>query len=291
LTGFTRLTDYSSPTNSYVRFLNTQGYHTEGFTAVPGWFYDRAAVSRHLGFTKYYFLDDFENSSQEDSFFFPTVRALYDARDRERPYFSFNLSAQNHAPFYDWYTKEPHLIAQGQLSETAFNILNNYLHGLYDTTLRLEHFIDGLRNDPDPVVVLVCGDHMSWLGNSYLVYDELGINIDRRTAEGFFNYYSTPYFIWANDAAKSVLGNDFTGYGGSFSSCFLMGELFSHISWEGDGYMQILREFKETSALIHAPSGLFLENGRLTYELSPPAAESFQRLRKAEYFRLQNFES
>ncbi|MCL2851518.1 MAG: sulfatase-like hydrolase/transferase [Defluviitaleaceae bacterium] len=305
LTGYTRLTrfgpavidywrylgaeHYSSAVNSYVHYLNSQGFHTEGYTAAAGWFYDRAAVNRHLGFAEYFFLEDFENSDQTDEFFFDTVMALYQARDRGTPYFSFNLSAQNHGPYDSADTTEPHKIARGDLSFEAFNILNNYLTGIYDTTWRLESFINQLRYDPDPVVVLVAGDHTPWMGNDGFVYAELGINVDETTPEGFLNLYSTPYFIWANYAARAVIGNDTSGYGGSFSPSFLMGKLFGVIGWDGEAYMQALAELKTQVSVISAPTGMFREHGVLTPALSPEAQASYNRLRMMEFYRLHNF--
>jgi phosphoglycerol transferase MdoB-like AlkP superfamily enzyme len=289
LTGFTRLTEYSSDVNSFVRYLNARGYHTEGFTAAEGWFYDRRSVNQYLGFAGYFFLEDYPDGNQSDEFFFSTVMELYNGRDRDKPYFSFNLSAQNHGPYPDSFAREPHMIKQGGMSIEAFNILNNYLHGIQDTTLRVERFIDGLRNDPDPVVVLVCGDHLPWLGNSNLAYMELGINIDWRTEEGLLNCFSTPYFIWANDAAKAVLESDFVGDGGSFSPFLLMGELFSYSGLEGDGYMRFLREFKAHVDVIQRRALLFRENGVFTSELSPEVDAMFQTLRWMEHYRLHSY--
>ena len=305
LTGYTRLINmgpgtinyfrylfsehFSSSVNSYVHYLNSQGYHTEGYTAVAGWFYDRAAVNRHLGFTKYYFLEHFQDSDQSDEFFFATIKALYEERDKNVPYFSFNLTAQNHGPYDITGTWEPYIIAQGELSDEAFFMLNNYLHGVFDTTWRLAEFIEWLREDPEPVVVVVVGDHMPWMGSDSFVYAQLGINADVNTEEGFLNYFSTPYFIWANDAAREVLENDFVGYGGSFSPSFLMGEVFNQISWTGDSYMQALRELKQTIDVISAPTGMFRENGILSPTLSPYAQEKYNALRQMEFYRLHNF--
>jgi len=305
LTGYTRLTNFgpaavnyfrylfsehfSSSVNSYVHYLNSQGFHTEGFTAVAGWFYDRASVNRNLGFTDYFFLEHFEDSDQSDEFFFSTVKALYEGRDRSIPYFSFNLSAQNHGPYDITGTWEPHMIERGELSDVAFYILNNYLQGIYDTTHRLAGFIDWLRYDPYPVVVVVTSDHMPWMGSDDFVYAELGINVDVSTEEGFLNFFSTPYFIWANYSARELLGNEFSGHGDSFSPCFLMGEVFRLISWEGDGYMQALRELRSVIDVISAPTGMFRENGVLTPVLSPEAAALYNRFRHIEHYRLHNF--
>jgi len=290
LTGNTILTNIDSALNSHVRYMNAQGYHTEGFTAVAGWFYDRKPINAHLGFSEHYFLEDIYGSNQYDYFFFRTVMEKYEARDKSIPYFSFNLSAQNHGPYPSTWTRELHVISQRGLSTEGFNILNNYLYGISRTTEHLRDFIDGLRDDPDPVVVLVCGDHMPWLGNNDFIYTELGINLDRSTEEGFYNYYSTPYFIWANDAAKEVLGRDFTGEGRSFSPGFLMGELFRLCSWDGDGYIQAQQELQTYVDVIHEPAGMFRENGVLTTELSPAASEAYERFRKIEFFRLRNFD-
>jgi len=305
LTGYTRLTrfgpasvnyfrylfseHFSSSVNSYVHYLNSQGYHTEGFASVSGWFYERASVNRYLGFTDYYFLEDHENSNQTDEFFFSAVRSLYETRDRNTPYCSFNLSAQNHGPYDITGTFEPHMIEQGDLTPQAFYILNNYLQGIHDTTQRLVSFIDELRHDPEPVVVLIAGDHMPWMGNDGFVFSELGINVDQSTEEGFLNFYSTPYLIWANDSAKAVLENDFTGQGGSFSPSFLMGELFMLCSWEGDSNMQSLRELQTRIDVISAPTGMFRENGAFTPSLTGEGTAAYNRHRIIEFYRLHNF--
>ena len=285
LTGNTRLTNYNAPVNSYVRFLNDQGYHTEGFTAVAGWFYDRAAVNRNLGFSQHYFLEDYENSSQEDSFFFDVVKDLYETRDRGRPYFSFNVSAQNHSPYPYWEMFGPEMFEQGGLDTELYNSVSNYLTGIQDTTQRLERFIDSLRDDPEPVAVIVFGDHMPMFGSVVSTYYELGINFDRSTEEGFYNFYSTPYLIWANNAARAAVSNDFIGGGGSFSPGFLMGELFSQLAWDGEGYMKALNELKAYVDVINTPSGVFRENGVLTLKLSPQASAVLNRHRIIEFYR------
>ena len=289
LTGNTMLTNYSSPTNSYVSYLSSQGYLTEGLHSGDEWFYDRQSVNANLGFERYFFLEDFEGGNRSDSFFIPQVLSMYRSRDASIPYFSFNLSYQNHGAYTSTWTQEPYVIARGDLSDESYNILNNYLSGVFDTGKRVEGFIEALRSDNEPVVVLFFGDHMPWLGNANTVYHELGINIDMSTDEGIYNYYSTPYVIWANDVAKQVLGNAFTGNGGTLSPGFLMGELFDLCSWEGDGYMQALRGLRPQVDIISTPTGLFRENGVLTPHLSPSGEEALRRLKMIELYRLNNY--
>ena len=290
LTGNLHLVPVNRQMNSFVHFLRNQGFFTEGLHVGDMWFYDRRPVNANLGFTEYFFLDDFpEDGSRYDAFFLPTVLDMYMSRDRSVPYFSFNVSYQNHGAYESAWTTEPHFIAQGDLSDEAFHILNNYLTGIYDTTWRLEEFIDRLRHDSYPVVVLLYGDHMPWLGNGHFVYHELGINIDAMTPEGFLNYFSTPYLIWANYAAREQVGHDFRGEGGCFSPAFLMGKLFDLLFWEGEAYMQALRELKRTIDIINPNLGVFREHGHITRELSDNALEQYRRLRAMEIYRRSNF--
>ena len=92
------------------------------------------------------------------------------------------------------------------------------------------------------VGLFLYADHKPWMGDSAVFYRELGVNLDVTTEEGFRNYYSTWYLFWANDAAKEILGWDFTGRGPDLSPCFLMDHLFQKLGWTGSDYMQAQRE-------------------------------------------------
>ncbi|MDR1590191.1 MAG: LTA synthase family protein [Oscillospiraceae bacterium] len=290
LTGYTSMDTYSEPTDSYLYYLKEQGYATEGFHPGDRWFYDREEIHEYLGFDDYYFIDSFEDGDPSDAYFFDKVTRLYESRDRSRPYFSHNLSIQNHGAYYDTETMNGIYIERGELTEPAFNILNNYLAGIYDTTRRLEGFIDGYRDSADPVVILIYGDHKPWLGNSESVYAELGIDLDPTTEEGFYNRYTTPYIIWANDAAKAALGNDFTGDGGDFSPCFLMNKLFDLCSWGGDRYMKAANALRAYTDVVNTPTGYFRPGGgALTDTLSGDAARFYSNFRIIEYRRASAF--
>ena len=285
LTGNTKMNKYSSNTNSYIWYLKSQGYFSEGLHAGDGWFYDRVAINKYLGMDEYHFLDEYPNGNRTDEFFFSEVRNLYDSRDKSRPYFSYSLSYQNHGAYDDQETVETAYINRGDLTEGSYNILNNYLSGICDTTERIESFINSFRDDPEPVVIVIFGDHMPWLGNFEAVYKELDVECSLTSVESFYNMYSTPYIIWANDAAKAATGGSFTGDGGSFSPCFLMNELFECLNWEGDGYMKAANELRERVDVINSATGLFRENGELTLTLSEEGKSMYDKLKKIEYFR------
>ena len=285
LTGYTKMNNYSSNTSSYVWYLKNQGYFAEGLHAGDSWFYDRVAVNKYLGMDEYHFLDEYPNGNRTDEFFFSEVKNLYDSRDREKPYFGYSLSYQNHGAYDDTETVETAYINRGELTESSYNILNNYLSGICDTTERIERFIDSFRENPEPVVIVFFGDHMPWLGNFESVYEELGIECSLTNEESFYNMYSTPYIIWANDAAKNVSGGNFTGDGGTFSPCFLMNKIFECLKWEGNSYMKAANELKERIDVINSATGLFREDGRLTLTLSEEGQSMYSKFKKLEYFR------
>lgn len=285
LTGYTHLGDYRQGTESYVRYLRDQGYYTEGLHAGDAWFYDRQSVNKNLGFHRYFFLEDFEGSTRWDTFFFPTVMQLYEERDPDVPYFSYNLSYQNHGAYENTCIMGGEYVAQGDMSDESYCILNNYLDGIYDTTERIADFVDFFAARPEPVVLVIFGDHMPWLGNFDSVYHDLGINIDIATPQGLYNYYSTPFFIWANDAAKAVTGSDFKGSGGTISPCFLMNKVFALCGFGGDSYMQAANALLEHIEVIHTPTGLFQEKGVLTNVLSPEAEAAYKKFLILEYYR------
>ena len=101
LTGYSQQDNFSKNTNSFVWYLKDQGYYTEGLHNGEDWFYDRDDINRRLGFENYYFLQSFEYSNRTDAFFFKTLREMYDSRDENVPYFSYNLTYQNHGAYDD----------------------------------------------------------------------------------------------------------------------------------------------------------------------------------------------
>lgn len=254
LTGFSRLDNYRRDVNSYVRYFNSQGYYTDGGHPSDGWFYNRQNVNSYLGFQNYrfkenYFLSAYSTDGAmrlDSNFLTEDVFMQYEnaKKNGNLPYFSFNVTYQGHGPYATnskvWGTDENPLFETDSpnVSEQSKNIVNNYLGSVKDTSWRLLQLVNNIKEDEEPIVLIFFGDHMPWLGDGNSAYNELGVNLDVSTYEGFMNYYSTEYVIVANDAAKEVLGNDFKGEGPTTSPCFLMNVLFNQLGWKGDAYMQ-----------------------------------------------------
>ena len=297
LTGSSLPGDFRTDTASYVRYFSAQGYETVYRHPGYGWFYNRRNVNRYLGFDGSVFTEDGFGElvdprsapHRSDKQLFDFLLGELSARTADQPpLFSFSVTYQNHGPYDDQSSGGIRPLspeATGWSAESC-NILNNYLDGVSDTLTELSRFVDALERLDRPVVLVLFGDHKPWLGNDAAVYKELGVDLSAATTEGFYNYYSAPYFIWANSAAKAVLDRDFTGRGGDFSPCFLMTELFDLCGWEGPGFLRLSRGMRALTPLLHEQD-LFIEDGALTDSLSPEAQAYFLRYRAADYRRMQ----
>ncbi len=301
LTGLTKLPKFYENTNSYAWYLKEQGYVTGGSHPCFSWYYNRANINPRLGFDDYLFIENHYDRFRED---FPTydnealpemLRLYREAAAGEDPVFHFNVTYQGHGPYYtysvpygDWYWKGDELYS-GLSEQTPF-IMNNYLWSVMDTAQWMQMFLNELRNEEEPVVVMFYGDHKPWLGDYESVYHELGVNLDVTTRDGVENYYGTEYVIWANEAAKKCIGNDFKGEGPTVGAAFLMNELFSLLGWKGDSHMQmteaVRRELQTVSSV-----GYYLSHDELLFEddLTAEQRALLEEMRWAQYYRQKNF--
>ncbi len=297
LTGYCYHGEFTEPVDSYVRYFDDQGYETVFQHPGYSWFYDRRAVNAYLGFDRSVFTEDgFGELVDPKLAPYRSDAVLYDylldSLDRrtasDAPLFSFSVTYQNHGPYgtadFDGAAVTPR--ETGWSKETC-GILSHYLYGIDDSIQELRRFVDELDRRKTPVVAVFFGDHKPWLGNEKSVYDELGVNMDMSTEEGFRNVHSTPYLIYANRAAKRVLGRGFTGDGGDISPCLLMEELFDSCGWEGPRFLQLQRDVRErVSPLLHV-RGMFLVDGEFLPkdELPRPLLNFYLTYRDAEVWR------
>ncbi len=284
---------------SFVWYLRNQGYRTVGGHPYYS-FYGREYTNVYLGFEDYRFCSTYDGypdieqlspgRNYSDCFFFDSILEQYRLLTEEgENVFSFNVTMQGHGP----YSTEEYLFGDSwfrneECSESTRCILNNYLGSLADTQAWLEPFLEALREDPRPVAVVLYGDHKPWLGDDSSAVTDLGIAYSSSDEEGFLNYYTTDYILWANDAARERTGNDFTGEGPMISTCYLFPLLFENLGWDGCGFCNYLLDRIDTLNVITS-NGIYYEGsvfrtGKET--LSDASAEALRRADAVQYFRL-----
>lgn len=288
LTGYYNHPKYYKKTDSFVWYLKEQGYRTEGMHPITGSFYNRKNINEYLGFDYFEHLDNRYNEVPVDylrdiDFFDYIIEGYENNKANNQPYFNFSVTYQNHGPYASFpLTDEEYLKWDPTYDEETYNIVNNYLWGINQTDKALKKLFDYYRNEEEPTVIIVFGDHNPWLGPEDAGYSMMNINLDLGTVEGYKNYYQTPYLIWGNDSAKSRLNNDLVGEGNTISPNYLMAELFQHLGWKGNQYMQYLMDMKEKFDVINPL--FFKENGEYTKVLSLENQELWKEFLIVEYY-------
>lgn len=292
LTGYEFQPSYTKNTNSYVRYFASEGYRVEGSHTGNDWFYNRKNVNKYLGFDNYYFAEDtyFDLSGgsycADNDILVPNIISLWqqNAEGAGDPYFSFNVTFQGHGPYdteYSLFDRE--YVANTGFSNETYTMLNNYLDTVRRSGEEFAKALETLRASDRPVLLVMFGDHMPWMGDGNSGYKELGISLELSDEDGFCNYYCTPYYIWANDAAKAVLGDSFGGSGDHIGPYYLMNKVFSLCGWTGNAYMQFMDDCMQTLPVVHSSGACFTQNG-LTYVLDEQEEDVLHRLRTVQYY-------
>ena len=299
LTGLSDLPSFRKYTNSYVWYLREQGYVVDGGHPSHSWFYERKNANVFLGFQNYNFDDDYYfdkygyHIADNYCLFDDVYDNFFDHVENGEKAFSFYITYEGHGPYDDTIRYFENDFPKGFIkdkgySKESLNIANNYFYIVYNTNKWLNRLASRLNESPEPVALVLFGDHMPWMGNNNSVYEELGINLDLSTEEGFFNYYETPYIIWANDAAREICGDGFRGDGGKIGPYFLMNRVFSLIGWKGDEYMQYMTAAEKPFTALHG-SGYTICGGKLTKELSDAENELLKQIKFVQYYRKNKF--
>ena len=287
---------YIKPRNSFAWMLKDQGYEVEGMHPYTGTFYNRLNTNKYLGIDKFYysenFFDEYFKDDVEyfpDEILFPIIIDQYEDRDHTKPYFNFVVTMQNHTPYSPEDYGLGYYLDRESFDGTDedYNSANNYFIGVMDTGNRLLEFTEELEQNDDPVVVIFFGDHLPRLGLEGQLYEMMGVNIELDSEEGWLNNYTTPYIIWANSAAKEVLGDEMVEEGPYMSNYFLFGYALDKLGFKTP-YIQYLND-RLQEIPIDATS-YTTEDGQLTSSPSQETMEKKWRHNRIQYYHTTNFE-
>ena len=291
LTGNYQLKNFRSNANSYLWYLRQQGYTVEGTPPYYQWFYNRQNVNSYLGFERYRFLEgDYERLTDsylpEDSILYPEVYRDFDAnRSTGKPYFSFVVNVQSHGPYSTAGYGGGTAYLTGDYTDACKNAMNNYMSSIINGDAELMKLVENLRTDPDPVLLVTFGDHLPWMGDGNVFYQEMGMDIDPGTESGFYTHYTTRYLIWANDAAREVLGRDLAGEGPAISPCYLMNLVFQQLGWKGPAFLQAMEELRQVFPVV-STTGRHVVDGVLMDVIPAERWELYQKfLYLQQYWR------
>lgn len=192
----------TTPAESMARVLKDKGYLTTALHNHTAMFYKRHLAYANLGFDKFTpveYMDIVERTElgwAKDVILKSEIeRAITSTEDRD---FVFTVTMQGHGKYPTeelQYNKlitvdrKPDYIVDPEETEEEEALktgLEYYVNQLYETDVILSEIIEMLKNYPEPVALLVYGDHLP-------AFD---ITVDDLT--GFESVYQTEYALWTN---------------------------------------------------------------------------------------------
>lgn len=270
LTGFDTLPPLNKPLkDSYPNYFKQQGYDTLKMHPGYAWFYQRQRVAPLLGFEDALFKENYydknvsKDSVVEDSKVFDDLLKRLGTNgkdDRINPKFIQLITYQNHGPYAKEFDDKPLIAWKDSYNKEDYAIINNYLYGIKKTNESLEKLLHSLKELEEPIILEFHGDHNPWGGDNNSTFNMLGINLDLGTAEGYGNYYNTPYVMWANNSAKKMLKTDFKGKGTNISPKYVMLIILKHLGVNGNSVNQMLTKELQNISVINNIDGHYKLN-------------------------------
>lgn len=232
--------------SSLVSQLLTMGYSTTSMHPywASGW--NRTNIYTYMGFEHQYYLDNMTNidyirSYCSDSCDYRKLIELYENRDREKPFFMFNVTMQNHGGYTNSnYTSTVHLTDYaGQFPQTQ-----QYLSLIRESDKALLELIEYFRRVDEPTVIIFFGDHQPSVEPEF--YDALyGKSSDSLTDEENLRKYITKYMVWKNFDTDSF-------YIGDTSINYLAAQVLKMIGMPTTSYQNYLLDMRENYPIITA---------------------------------------
>lgn len=286
LTGYKHNPPFNKETQSYPRYLREQGYTGYGFHPNVGSFYNRNNIYPKLGFNGFYEYNnafkDLSEGMAMDDVFYSYLNQKFDEETAKGPYFSFGVTYQNHGPYSKEAGDKTFIKWKDGYDQEWYNYFNNYLSGIEESTNSMNILVEHLRNSKEPTVLVMFGDHCPSMGDNKILFDMFGIKHSLDESEGIRNMYETPYIIWANNAAKKKLGNDFVGVGRDLEPAFLMNEVFKQIGWKGNEYNQFLTDFTKDVSILKET--WYFIDGVATDSPTEAQQEEIDKFQNIEYY-------
>ncbi|MEE0435200.1 MAG: LTA synthase family protein [Peptococcaceae bacterium] len=226
-------------TPSLAWTLREQGYSTAAFHPLYGNGWNREEAYNYLGFESKTFLENvlpwdiismdaderlkaveafdeedgdvYNCDYMSDHYNYKVVEDLYEERDKDKPFFMFNVTIQNHGG----YTK-----AADNFKETIhitdmkgdYPQAERYLSLVNASDKAFEELVNYFKKVKEPTIIVMFGDHIPGVEEEF--YEELyGKPLDELTTEELQSYYQTPFVIWANyDIPEKEMGTVSANY-------------------------------------------------------------------------------
>lgn len=227
-------------TPSFVWNLRQQGYTTQAFHPYnqDGWSRDKAYT--YLGFEDFISLEDilspatmqmepavrmmtveeevdpedgdvYNRDYMSDHYDFKIIQQQFEARDKSKPYFMFNVTIQNHGGYASSADNFYQEIYTSNM-DGYYSSVDRYLSLMHASDQAFEELITYFESVDEPTIVVMFGDHLPSVEEAF--YKEvMGKDKSEYDDMDYFRLYRTPFVIWANyDIPEKDLGTISANY-------------------------------------------------------------------------------
>lgn len=199
--------------DSLFRVYGENGYHTSYFHPGDNWFYNRENVLAWMGAEETRFTNGMENMETKgrwvtDQYLVGQIQNEFEETVADgNNLFHYMTTIQNHMSYtpdkYGEGYSYPDVPLNISVSGHVETLLKVYIEGAQDADAMLGQLKEYFSAQEKPVVLVFFGDHLPYLGDNQVGYEELGMAAEPYWAD--LASYETPFVIWANDTAFEML--------------------------------------------------------------------------------------
>ena len=185
--------------NSYslATILKKQNYTTYAIHSYYPQGYNRNLVYPRLGFEFFYHINNMNNLEYlreypDDLSTYKNIIELYEKRNKNKKFFNFTLTMQNHGSYTDDNFKNNVIANNGEYPR-----LNQYLSLLKISDNSFEYLINYFSKQQEPTIIVMFGDHQPYVEDEF--YDNLLKSYENTESKEIIEKkYITPFIIWTN---------------------------------------------------------------------------------------------
>ena len=219
------------PLASLVSTLEAQGYSSWAFHPYYSSGWNRVNVYENLGFNSFSFLENLidvsilneyvQNGSDaeylqslintyypdrqnmltrqyvSDSYNYDVIIKNYENRDKSKPYFTFNVTMQNHGGYSNGASNFDECI-QITSSPVYYNKASKYLSLVKASDDAFKGLVEYFEGVKEPTIICMFGDHQPSIETNFISSLLGANNLNNLSIEQEQSRHVTPFFIWAN---------------------------------------------------------------------------------------------
>lgn len=277
--------------------LNELGYSSIAIHPGDKWFYNRQNVYKRMGFKKFITKEDLPNDVDMVNWYVSdavTTDLIIDEYKThlqstpDKPYFNFTVTIQNHGPYvWDKIEKQPRMKPISGMSEDTYNIVNNYLNGVYDAVKLLKDVVDYTNTIDKPTVVVFFGDHLPHLDADFQAYGQIGYDIYGDTITHEQNKHKVPFLIIGNKAYLEQNEPSLKGDYGNISSNFLSLLTMKYMNMKLPPYYDFIDDVLDEMQII--TPAYFSKDGNFSQIYSDRQLSLIEQYKYLQYYNMKSY--